>query len=406
MRLSASRCARAATSFGLLLAIASGSARAQPGETGGAAAPPPPALTLGVNSSSSLAQAWTGFWGGTACTRVLDGHFVTLPGCRGVARLAELAAAGTPTSPFELVYHGIGAPGNAVIVTFQDDYDPRVDGCIFSPRMRVTSRDPNGEFFEIRGRHVDGSAVDLAHCERSLADPGLRDPVGDTNPGMWTPFHPLTGCWSDPTKLAVVEGSAVYRGNDGLPCPAVRSIGLDPNGADAISNFRIQVDHDDDPNTPLVAVFVDLDRNGIEGQTIDKRNFQNEFFNGLLPEGQRDPNARTPTVFQSEAAAVSWNILMLLVASSCNQELDDRDQDLDCFDYRVVDGVDRAYLSTRCSFAAPQYCRNLRALTLPEATAEAQAIRAAAGQCLKRVDFSRRLRLLGVRMASLRHAGR
>jgi DNA polymerase IV len=47
-----------------------------------------------------------------------------------------------------------------------------------------------------------------------------------------------------------------------------------------------------------------------------------------------------------------------------------------------------------------------RDLTLPEATAEAAVIRAAAGQCLKRVDFSRRLRLLGVRMASLRHAGR
>ena len=47
-----------------------------------------------------------------------------------------------------------------------------------------------------------------------------------------------------------------------------------------------------------------------------------------------------------------------------------------------------------------------RDLTLAEPTAEAEAIRAAAGQCLKRVDFSRRLRLLGVRMASLRHAGR
>lgn len=47
-----------------------------------------------------------------------------------------------------------------------------------------------------------------------------------------------------------------------------------------------------------------------------------------------------------------------------------------------------------------------RDLTLDEATAEAAAIRAAAGQCLKRVDLSRRLRLLGVRMASLRHAGR
>jgi DNA polymerase IV len=47
-----------------------------------------------------------------------------------------------------------------------------------------------------------------------------------------------------------------------------------------------------------------------------------------------------------------------------------------------------------------------RDLTLPEPTAEAQVIRQAAGQCLKRVDFSRRLRLLGVRMACLSHAGR
>ena len=47
-----------------------------------------------------------------------------------------------------------------------------------------------------------------------------------------------------------------------------------------------------------------------------------------------------------------------------------------------------------------------RDLTLAEPTAEADAIRHAAGLCLKRVDFSRRLRLLGVRMASLRHAGR
>jgi DNA polymerase IV len=45
-----------------------------------------------------------------------------------------------------------------------------------------------------------------------------------------------------------------------------------------------------------------------------------------------------------------------------------------------------------------------RDLTLDVATAEAEAIRHAAGLCLKRVDFSRRL--MGVRMASLKHAGR
>ena len=47
-----------------------------------------------------------------------------------------------------------------------------------------------------------------------------------------------------------------------------------------------------------------------------------------------------------------------------------------------------------------------RDLTLAESTAEAQTIRHAAGLCLKRVDFSRRLRLLGVRMACLGRAGR
>lgn len=43
-----------------------------------------------------------------------------------------------------------------------------------------------------------------------------------------------------------------------------------------------------------------------------------------------------------------------------------------------------------------------RDLTLDHYIAEAAAIRQAAGQCLKRVDLSRRLRLLGVRVGSLR----
>jgi DNA polymerase-4 len=42
-----------------------------------------------------------------------------------------------------------------------------------------------------------------------------------------------------------------------------------------------------------------------------------------------------------------------------------------------------------------------RDLTLPAPTADAQAIRRAAGECLKRVDLTRRLRLLGVRGGKL-----
>jgi DNA polymerase-4 len=46
-----------------------------------------------------------------------------------------------------------------------------------------------------------------------------------------------------------------------------------------------------------------------------------------------------------------------------------------------------------------------RDLTLPQPTAEAAAIRRAAGECLKRVDLKLRLRLLGVRVGTLARAG-
>jgi DNA polymerase-4 len=46
-----------------------------------------------------------------------------------------------------------------------------------------------------------------------------------------------------------------------------------------------------------------------------------------------------------------------------------------------------------------------RDLTLPGATADTTVIRRAAGECLKRVDLKRRLRLLGVRVGSLERPG-
>ncbi len=39
--------------------------------------------------------------------------------------------------------------------------------------------------------------------------------------------------------------------------------------------------------------------------------------------------------------------------------------------------------------------------TLPAPVSDAQAIRRAAGECLKRVDLTRRIRLLGVRVGTL-----
>jgi DNA polymerase-4 len=47
-----------------------------------------------------------------------------------------------------------------------------------------------------------------------------------------------------------------------------------------------------------------------------------------------------------------------------------------------------------------------RDLTLPDATADAAVIRRAAGLCLKRVDLTKRIRLLGVRAGSLMRGAR
>ena len=46
-----------------------------------------------------------------------------------------------------------------------------------------------------------------------------------------------------------------------------------------------------------------------------------------------------------------------------------------------------------------------RDITLPDYTADARVIRRAAGQCLKRVELNRRIRLLGVRVGTLLDAG-
>jgi DNA polymerase IV len=46
-----------------------------------------------------------------------------------------------------------------------------------------------------------------------------------------------------------------------------------------------------------------------------------------------------------------------------------------------------------------------RDVTLPNSIADAETIRAAARECLKRVDLVRRIRLLGVRVGTLMRTG-
>ena len=73
--------------------------------------------------------------------------------------------------------------------------------------------------------------------------------------------------------------------------------------------------------------------------------------------------AGTAQIFRSEIAAASWNLLQFLIVTSCDQSDDDLAGDPECF--QPTD----AWRTDKCSFAAPQHCRNaqfLLALALDE----------------------------------------
>ncbi len=109
------------------------------------------------------------------------------------------------------------------------------------------------------------------------------------------------------------------------------------------------------------------------------RNFDQEFL-GL------DPSGRRAQIFQSEMAALSWNFLMLLVITSCNQVNDDNSVERDCYDATVEPGPDgavgtaddfhRAWRKNWCGFAAPHQCRNAKGF-LSVAGVQSNQVRAA-----------------------------
>jgi hypothetical protein len=265
-----------------------------------------------------------------------SGKVMVLPGCRGIEKIDVLDGDqnGIPDE-FGVIF----APG----------YLPSVDGCVFGGTdgaldiggIPVTAFDHNGNPVGGSGSQLE---TELGWCTRQTAapgdDPAFSDPNGYTflygsNSRTWATgtdpngnayltekegviragaqplFHPLAGCLSDREAASVVPsvtgtvdglGNVIERGN--------------------ICEFHLRD--------------FDLELSGT------------------------DPSGRGPEnvfLFKSEGAALSFNAQMFLVWSSCSG---DPEEEIlaspECFD--PFD----SFSPQRCSFAAPQFCDNVKGL--------------------------------------------
>ncbi|MEE8474096.1 MAG: DUF1302 family protein [Myxococcota bacterium] len=239
-----------------------------------------------------------------------DGTLEILPGCRGIDSIDgtdDKLANGDPGSD------GIT---DIFIVTFQEDYLPSVDGCVFGGSGRV----PQIGGIRVEALDSDGQPVsgqlkqELESCadDSDLAQNSThRLPVagafniqqGEAFGGARAFFHPLAGCLPD---------------------------------EDAAS--------------------LDIRRNvcpyGVNVSDSQARNFAAEL-------AGMDPNRGPENVFifTSEGAALSFNVLMFLTALSCNGDVEaDIMADPECFD------PEDSFSPARCSYAAPQLCGTIAGL--------------------------------------------
>ena len=301
-----------------------------------------------VPNSDPNMRAAQGFLGGPVCTR-FDGsqNLVKLPGCRGIESL-------------RVEYDG---PDPArVLVEFEPGYLPSIDGCILG--SNILRSDGSSVPVEASGG-ASTLAMELPLCNgaaRRAAVPAqtvVRDASG--NPTFDSLGNPITT--PNTTILPGESEPVIVQDQWGYDrCTNDAASHYLPFGGGA-RGFRVcnaqTVTIEELPLIHPLAGCVDSELNPQGSPLCDmwmNRELVDEFFAG------------TAQMFQNELASVSWNLLMFLTISSC----DFRAVDLDGFDRRgrsgnpgIADDPEcynpRAPYSTeRCSFNAPQFCRNVK----------------------------------------------
>ena len=231
----------------------------------------------------------------------MNGQTIVLPGCRGVQSLTFDSGA------------------NVWRAVFDDGYDVAEDGCVFGTAPNSPPGTPvslNGR--AIVGTYADGTPVDLDSC-------------GTIGPNQTTT--------NSRTRQAPVPVTGRIR----------RQLG--PHSARPAERHGLRLWREN----PLPPARGMQERRGCALERPERARL-------CLPDpGLRrrirpGPALRTAQIFRSEIAAASWNLLQFLIVSSCDHLYDDVANDPECFQPQDP------WRTEKCSFAAPQHCRNVQFL--------------------------------------------
>ncbi|MGH0031356.1 MAG: DUF1302 family protein [Myxococcota bacterium] len=307
------------------------------------------------------------FFGGPVCTRFtgIPGQTVKLPGCRGIQSLDVVHTVDDDPSSVPL----------KVTVEFEDGYLPSVDGCVIGDRVMYAPA-ANG-VVPVDARYASGAdattlLAELALCNRARREEAI--PRFNLN-GYNAAGEPILT--ANPAAMGTCQGAFFGRNNPGTP--PLGSTGTVQGQIDFTVCRSAIVELETLPLIHPTAGCIDSDvwfdarADNVSNDALAlpfggceyfyERDFVTEFFEG------------TAALFQNELAAVSWNFMLFLATSSCNEaslDLDNRDHrqppagqgfpigavggiraDPTCFD------AERPWTPGRCSFASPQFCGNV-----------------------------------------------
>jgi hypothetical protein len=303
-----------------------------------------------VPTSDPNVRAAQGFDGGPVCER-FDGYggLIKLPGCRGIESL-------------RVEYDEVTGDPERVLVEFESGYLPSIDGCILGDNIL---RSDGSSVPVVASGGAATLSMELPLCSgaaRREAVPAqliVRDASG--NPVFDPLGNPITR--PNDTILPGESEPVIVTGSDGIErCTNDAASHYLPFGGGA-RDFRVcnaqTIPLEELPLIHPLAGCVESELNPGGSPLCDmwmNRDLVDEFFEG------------TAQMFQNELASVSWNLLMFLAIGSC----DIRTVDLNGFDRSGRDGNPgiaddpecynprTPYSTERCSFNAPQLCRNVK----------------------------------------------
>ncbi len=316
----------------------------------------------------SMAQApgTINFQGGPVCTRYVPGQAkpIVLPGCRGIDSFV--------------------ITDSEVIFTFQDNYDPTVDGCLVAPNIGS-----GANLHTVRTVYGDGTdftnSAGMMSCFGQLApQTGDFDPNGPV-PSTYTPCSNFQNDAACQAQIAEFLNKANSDSSRGTYQSASR-----PNEPIYIVNFQNAstlyhplagcLDADQIAlqiaarptlgprcnSKPIIPGLLNQSPTPVECQVIvpgcQFRPAEGGFFLPASAGGEiaRDYDAEfligEAQIFKNELAAVSWNFgLFLVVASGCDDEIE-RDQNPACFD------GEKPFALDRCSFNQMYQCSAIKGI--------------------------------------------